>query len=261
MEATERFRRLVSGPERSLALDEAALLIAAHARPELDVDACLAQLDELSAQVAEPTADGVVDLLFGRLGFTGNRADYYDPDNSFLDQVLSRRVGIPITLSLLAIEVGRRVGVRLEGVGMPGHFLLRTAGDPPTFVDAFASGRRLDLEACAELFRMTQGPQVPFAVDVLDPVGPRAILARMLGNLRAIYRERAARRELVWVQQLRVALPGTALAERRALALALAEVGRFDEAADELVALADDAGARPGAAIRLQADQIRARLN
>ncbi len=261
MEATERFRRLVTGPERELALDEAALLLAAHARPGLDVDAGLAALDALAAEVTAPGVDGVIDLLFRRLGFSGNRDDYYDPDNSFLDQVLERRVGIPISLSVLAMEVARRVGVELRGAGMPGHFLLRTTDDPPTFVDAFGGGRRLDLDACAELFRSTQGPGAPFAVDTLEPVGPRAILARMLANLRGIYRERGARQDLVWVQRLRVALPGAALAERRALALALADVGRFGEAADELAALADDAGARPGAAIRQQADQIRARLN
>jgi regulator of sirC expression with transglutaminase-like and TPR domain len=261
MDATERFRRLVARPERSLPLDEAAFLIAAHARPGLDIDAGLAALDVLASRVREPSVDGVVTLLFGELGFTGNFASYYDPDNSFLDQVLERRVGIPITLSLLAIEVGRRVGVGLDGVGLPGHFLLRTREDPPGFVDAFSGGRRLDVEGCAQLFWRSQGPEAPFGVEVLDPGGPRVILARMLGNLRSIYRERNARHELVWVEQLRVALPGSALADRRALALALAEVGRFDEAADLLSALADDAGARPGAAIRRHAEQIRSRLN
>lgn len=261
MGATERFRQVVSGPERSLRLDEAALLIAAHARPGLDVDAALAQLDELADQVADPSLDAVLHLLFDEVGFRGNLEDYYDPDNSFLDQVLERRVGIPITLSALVMEVARRVGVGLDGVGMPGHFLLRTRDDPPGFVDAFAGGLRLDVEACAQLFWRSQGRQVPFAAELLEPVGPRVILARMLGNLRAIYRERGQRHDLVWVEQLRVAMPGAALADRRALAMALAEVGRFDEAADQLAALADDAGARPGAAIRRQADQIRSKLN
>jgi regulator of sirC expression with transglutaminase-like and TPR domain len=261
MDATERFRQLVAGPERSLRLDEAAFLIAAHARPDLDTSAGLAALDSLAGQVRERTVDGVIDLLFGELGFTGNSASYYEPENSFLDQVLERRVGIPITLSLLAIEVARRVDVGLDGVGFPGHFLLRTRDDPPGFVDAFSGGRRLDVDGCAQLFRRLAGPEAPFAVEVLDPIGPRLILARMLGNLRTIYRERAQRQDLVWVEQLRVALPGAALADRRALAMALADVGRFDEAADQLAALADDAGARPGAAIRRQADQIRSRLN
>lgn len=261
MDATERFRQVVAGPERSLRLDEAALLIAAHARPGLDVQAGVAALDDLAGRVGEHSVDGVVDLLFRELGFSGNRADYYDPANSFLDQVIERRVGIPITLSVLAMEVARRVDVSLAGVGLPGHFLLRTGEDPPGFVDAFAGGRRLDVDGCAQLFRQTQGPEAPFAVELLAPVGARVILARMLGNLRAIYRQRGDRHELLWVEQLRVVLPGAALADRRALAVALAEVGRFDEAADQLAALADDAGARPGAAIRRQAEQIRARLN
>jgi regulator of sirC expression with transglutaminase-like and TPR domain len=261
MEATERFRQLVEGPEEDLPLDEAAFLLAAHARPGLDVAAGLARLDELAGAVPGPGLDGVLDLLFGQLHFAGNAADYYDPDNSFLDQVLLRRTGIPITLSVLTMEVARRVGVTLDGVGMPGHFLVRTRELPPTFVDAFAGGARLDLDACAELFGRTHGDQAAFDVGLLDPVGARAILARMLTNLRVIYEQRGDRPSLAWVLRLRCAIPDAPLSDRRALVAALADIARFGEAADELEAVADRTGARPDAAVRRRAEQLRARLN
>ena len=117
------------------ALDEACLLIAGHARPGIDIERCLGELDRLAGEVLPPTLDGLVSTLFGGSGFRGNADDYYDPDNSYLDQVLQRRLGLPITLAVLAIEVGRRAGVPLWGVSMPGHFLLRDKVDPSVFLD------------------------------------------------------------------------------------------------------------------------------
>src|SRR5947209_12517593 len=129
---TARFAELVQRPEEELPLDEGALLIAAHANPELDVEFELALLDDLAERCPAPTLDALRQHLFVDLGFTGNVDDYYDPDNSFLDQVVRRRVGLPIALSVLGIEVGRRLGLRLGGVALPGHFLLRhDGGDEP----------------------------------------------------------------------------------------------------------------------------------
>src|SRR5439155_5170289 len=119
-------------------LDEAALLVAAHDRPELDVAGELEQLDALAAGCAEPSLDGLRRHLFANLGFVGNTDDYYDPRNSFLDEVVTRRTGLPITLAVVTIEVGRRLGLALAGVGMPGHFLVRASGEPGTFLDPFA---------------------------------------------------------------------------------------------------------------------------
>ena len=127
---TARFTELVQTPEAEWALDEASFLIATHARPDLDLPAQLARLDELAAQAGEPTLDGLRRLLFRDLGFSGNEVDYYDPRNSFLDEVLDRRTGIPITLAVVMLEVGRRLGVPLAGVSMPGHFLVRDKVDP-----------------------------------------------------------------------------------------------------------------------------------
>ena len=123
--ATARFRELLSGGPDSFPLDEACLLISAHARPGLNTAHYLARLDALAGEILPPTFDGLLRELFGRCGFHGNQDAYYDPRNSFLDQVIERRVGIPITLSLVYIEVGQRCGLPLVGVGFPGHFLVK----------------------------------------------------------------------------------------------------------------------------------------
>ncbi|MGH9264742.1 MAG: SirB1 family protein [Acidimicrobiales bacterium] len=236
MDPTIRFTELVQGPEEDLPLDEAALLIAAHAQPDLDVDAELAVLDGLAAGVPERTLDGWRRHLFVDLGFSGNVKRYYDPSNSFLNEVVRRRRGLPITLSVLAMEVGRRIGLRLEGVGMPGHFLLRHG--PETYVDPFAAGRVMDREECVERFRAVNGPSLPFEPAYLDPVGPRAILARMLNNLKSVYAARGDIAALSWVFDLRMALPGASPLEGREWARVLGATGRFVEAAKELEALA-----------------------
>lgn len=189
-------------------MDEAALLIAAHARPGLDVDAQLARLDSLAADVTSPTLDGLRHQLFDVMGFIGNVDDYEDPDNSFLDQVLDRRTGIPITLSVLMMEVGRRIGVPLSGIGMPGHFLVRHDADPVVYVDPFAGGVVLDERGCEARFRALHGPAAPFSRAFLAPTPPLAILTRMLNNLRAIYTTRGPAHALTWVRALRTLLPG-----------------------------------------------------
>ncbi len=236
---TARFARLVQGPEDELPLDEAALLIAAHAYPDLDIGFEMQLLDGLAERCPEPTLEGWRRYLFVDQGFSGNVDDYYDPDNSFLNKVLERRTGLPITLSVLGLVVGRRLGLRLAGVGLPGHFLLRHETDgPPVFVDPFAGGRVLDREACIERFRAVNGLSAPFVESYLDPVGPREILGRMLANLRAIYATKGELEGLAWVFALRLAIPGTPPIERRELARVLGSTGEFAEAAEVLEGLA-----------------------
>jgi regulator of sirC expression with transglutaminase-like and TPR domain len=236
MDPTIRFTELVKGPEDELPLDEAALLIAAHAQPGLDVDAELAVLDGLAAGIPERTLDGWRRHLFVDLGFSGNVKRYYDPANSFLNEVVRRRRGLPITLSVLAMEVGRRIGLRLEGVGMPGHFLLRHG--PDAYVDPFDAGRLLDRAGCVERFHAVNGPGLAFDPSYLDPVGPRTILARMLNNLKSVYAARGDIAALSWVFDLRMAIPGASPLEGREWAMVLGATGRFEEAASELEALA-----------------------
>ncbi len=258
---TARFAQLVQGPEDELPLDEAALLIAAHAYPDLDVDFELQLLDGLAERCPDPTLDGWRQYLFVDQGFTGNVSDYYDPDNSFLNKVLERRSGLPITLSVLGIEVGRRLGLRLRGVGLPGHFLLRHDGDgPPVYVDPFAGGRLLDRQGCIDRFHAVNGPNTPFVDSYLDPVGPRAILGRMLQNLRAIFAARGDLDGLAWVFALRLSIPGTPAIERRELARVLGSTGEFVEAAEVLEGLAKTLPDLEGPLLA-EATALRARLN
>jgi len=266
MTVTDAFIALVQGPEKALHLDHAALLMAAHARPELDVGAELDRVDELAAGCPEPTLEAVRRLLFEELGFSGDTGDYGDPRNSFLDQVLDRRLGIPISLSVLMIEVGRRVGVPLVGVGMPGHFLVRHTAPPRVLVDPFHGGRLVDADACAALVATLFGSGATMPASVLDAAPPRAILARMLANLKRSYFERRDPAGLLWVGRLRATIPGVDPRELGELAQVLANLGRFGEAADALDELANldpsaraDAGSAPS--IQAQAQALRARLN
>jgi regulator of sirC expression with transglutaminase-like and TPR domain len=216
VELSERFAALLRRPEAEVPLDEVALVIAAHARPELDIGAQLTRLDELAATCFAPTLDALVRHLFVDLGFRGNEGDYYDPRNSYLDEVVERRLGIPITLSVLTIEVGRRIGVPVAGVSLPGHFLLRDRVDADVFIDPFSGGAYLDQAGCERAFRALQGPDAPFDDTYLAPVGPHLIVARMLANLQAIFTNRGDDESLRWVLHLRSLTPGTQAARARA---------------------------------------------
>jgi regulator of sirC expression with transglutaminase-like and TPR domain len=213
-----RFVAAVAAPPAAIPLDEVALCIAAQAEPDLDVDAYLGRLDDLAAGVRAPTLDGLVSHLFGNGGFVGNRLDYYDPRNSLLNHVIDRRTGIPITLSVVTMEVGRRIGVPVAGVGMPGHFLLRDKVDPSVFVDPFHRGRYLDAVACRAVFHSAAGQDAAWDPSYLDPVDRPTIIVRMLANLRVIYERRGDQDALRWLIRLRCELPGVTEAERAELA-------------------------------------------
>ncbi|MDP8987772.1 MAG: transglutaminase-like domain-containing protein [Actinomycetota bacterium] len=258
MEPTSRFAEIMAGPEASVPLDEAALLVAAAVRPGLDMAAERARLDELGAAVRAPTLDALRKCLFVELGFAGDGDDYYDPRNSCLDQVVERRLGIPITLSVLTLEVGRRVGVPLAGVSMPGHFLVRDEVDPEVFVDPFAGGAVLDAAGCEARFRALHGPGAAFDPGFLRPVGARSIVARMLANLDAVATARGDRPLLERVVRMRTLVPGAPAPLRRRLAEVLASSCRFGEAADVLDRLA---AADTGVDDALAARRLRARLN
>ena len=256
MDITDRFAELVRGPEARCRLDLGALLIAAHARHDLNVDHQIARLDELAAG-AGPRVDAVAEHLFGHEDFRGDTEDYANPANSLLDEVLDRHLGIPITLSVLFIEVGRRAGVPLEGVGMPGHFLVGT-GDPDRFVDPFHQ-TLLDRAGCEKLFTSVHGAKARFAPRYLAPVRSRAVLARMLTNLQRSFVGRGDRAGALWAQCLRVLVPGATVGDRRQLAAMLAANGRFDAAALELDALAEEGVG--GDRDRYAARAMRAKLN
>ena len=221
----------------------------------------LARLDDLAAGVAEASLDAVVHHLFAVERFAGDHADYYDVTNSLLPKVLDRRRGIPITLSIVMIEVARRVGLPLVGVGLPGHFLVGDPSDTDRFVDAFSGGVVLDRQACRRLFEHLHGPDAPFADTYLDPVGPRAIIARVLANLKQISVARGDRHQLVRVLRLRSAIPRIGPGERAELAEALVSAGQFVEAASELDALAEHSSPANAERLRQAAIRARARMN
>ena len=221
MDPRERFVAAVNRPAAEVPLDVAALCIAAHAHPGLDVDAWLARLDALAARCPAPTFDALRAHLFEHEGFAGNLDHYDDPENSFLDSVIERRLGIPITLSVLMIAVGRRLGVDVQGVGMPGHFLVLDGLRGDVWCDPFHGGALLDADGCRRRFDLVYGGALAFQRAFLAPTPPPAIVARMLANLE--------RSELAtdpvqraWMCELHLAIPGIAFQEQLELADQLA---------------------------------------
>ncbi len=254
-DATRRFSELVARPDSSIPLDELMVAVAAHDHPVSYPDVS-ARLDALAADVA-PDPAAVARHLFVEEGFRGNTTDYRDPANSFLDVALERRVGIPITLSVVMIEIGRRRGVPLDGVGMPGHFLVGST-DGALF-DPFDGGRRIDVDGARRIFAALRG-DVPFLDEYLAPVGPRSIAARVLANLLQSYVDRDPT-SAVWVARLRLRIPGLSPAERRETAALLGSLGRFEEAAAELEQLVDLVDGEGAARLSRDAAALRARAN
>jgi hypothetical protein len=182
--ALATFARLVAETDGSADLDATALAMSGVLQPGLDTVAWLVELDEIAGRCPSPTRDGVVDHVVRGEGFTGDRSTYGDWRNSCLDHVIRGRRGIPITLSVLVVEVARRVGVSLVGVGMPAHFLVGDPDDPDWFADPFGGGQRLDAAGCRSLFESLTRAQVPWRDEFVRPTSRRAVVARMLNNLK-----------------------------------------------------------------------------
>jgi len=202
MKSAQRWKEIVAGPEEDIGLAEAALVIAAHEYPGLDVNAYLARIDAMAETLRSrmrrdisPT-DTLVALnryLFEELGFSGNTTDYYDPRNSYLNEVLDRRLGIPITLSVLCIEIGRRIGLALHGVSFPGHFLVKCVmRDGVVVLDPYARGASLSLDNLQLRLKTLRGETPPpdMVQHMLAAAGRKDILVRLLRNLKSNYLER-----------------------------------------------------------------------
>jgi regulator of sirC expression with transglutaminase-like and TPR domain len=237
------FRAYAAQPDDELDLLEGALLIARDARPGLEVAAVEAQLDALAEPVADRRlsslpvalqARALGDLLFVRAGFHGNSSDYYDPRNSFLDEVLTRRTGIPISLSIVYVEVARRAGVWASPVGFPGHFLVRIDDhDRRLVVDPFHGGGVLDEVALADLLRRS-GSKLRYSSDMIAPTPVRQVLARMLMNLRGIYASRGEYARLLVVLDRLIDLLPDSSEEFRDRGFLFGRLGAPDAAADDL---------------------------
>lgn len=205
-----RFALLASKPDEQIDLGEAALLIASEEYPGLDLHTYLGRLDQLAERVrgrlaAAKSGDRLAEavgavnaVLFGEVGLRGNQDDYYDPRNSYLNDVLERGLGIPITLSIVFIEVARRVRLDAVGIGLPGHFIVRCAsgrgveeasGDA-LYIDAFGGGALLKEDDCARLVAEVTGQTLPWNRAWLEPWPKKRILARVLANLKRAYTQR-----------------------------------------------------------------------
>ena len=217
-EATGRLARLLDA-DGQIDLVEAALWVAAPEYPDLAVARETARVHFLAAEAARrvvthgnPFArlDGLRVFLFEELGFRGNVHDYHDPRNSFLNEVLNRRIGIPLTLSILFMEIADAAGFEVRGVGLPGHFVTRVSfGGRTMFVDPYHGGRVITQEDCRKLVAQTTGRASLFRPEQLEGANRRAMLGRMLLNLKHIYvRQSDYPRALSAVERLLLVWPG-----------------------------------------------------
>ncbi len=264
----ERFAEIAERPDAAIDLAEAALWIAAEEYPSLDVAAYLARLDALAAGAA-PSVHAAADdasrvarlnrFLFVEQGFRGNRDDYYDPRNSFLSDVLERRTGIPIALSLVYLAVGRRLGLDVRGISFPGHFLVKHVGSAGEIVIDPFERAVLDRDACQR--------HLDAALPVPEPLRPeqhlraasaREILARMLGNLKRIFAARHdLERTLACCDRILLLLPDSP-AELRVRALVYESMACYAAAAADLDSLLEIAPHTEGAAaLRAHRDALR----
>jgi len=197
LKARRIFAELASLDEDLLPLDRAALAIGLDAYPDLDIDSYLKRLDILAVRTevlagrersAENILQSLNEVLFIQEGLRGNNEDYYDPRNSYLNEVLDRKTGIPISLSVIYMEVARRIGFPIQGVGLPGHFILKCwSADLELYIDAFDQGKTLSMKDCQEFLDRNYGGTLTVQPILLQAMDKKAILSRMLFNLKGIY--------------------------------------------------------------------------
>jgi regulator of sirC expression with transglutaminase-like and TPR domain len=253
--AVERFRQLAA--TSPLDIFEGALVIAELVDPSENIAQARASLDQLSARVregmrsGEPPLDALRRVLFAEEGFSGDTASYDDPTNSSVARVLQTRRGMPITLSIVMVEIGRRAGLDLAGVGLPGHFVVG-GRDVPTglYVDPFESGRLCDTQALTERVSAILGTPVELPDEAFVPDSPRSILTRVLWNLRRSYEKRDRLDEALAALDCAEALDPEETAFRRERGLLLLKAGRTEEALEELRIFAASASGEDAEAVQ-----------
>ena len=238
----EQFVGMAESPDDDIDLATAALLIAATEYPQLDIAHQRGVLDSLAAGAHNRFRDErdalycintLSEYLFDEVGFRGDEDDYYDPRNSFLNEVLNRRIGIPITLSLVCIEVGKRLDIPLVGVGMPGHFLLRHLDEEELFIDPFHRGVLLSEQECAQRMLEVTQAEIAWNSRLLAPINNRDFIARILRNLTGIYWQRQDFRRALMMMDRLVALYPEAARERRDRGLAHYQLDQHQQALDD----------------------------
>lgn len=244
--ARSRFAEVLSLDDEQIDLAEATLLIAAEEYTQLNIKDYLEKLDHLGDLARERAADArdagdvisaLNSTLFEELGFHGNRDSYYDPRNSFLNQVIDRRTGIPITLTVVYMEVAKRIGFQIRGVGLPYHFIAKhEAENGDIFIDPFNEGRNLSATGCAALLTEISGGKDELQPEHLESLSNKRILARILLNLLGLYKANDPRRALATIERLllinpdytpHIRLRGLLLASAGDQTKAIAELERY----------------------------------
>ncbi len=234
----ERLNAILGEAEPTLdrVLAVVASVDGAGAPTERDV---IEELDRLAeAATREPNAASVLTNVYGDMGFSGDVADYYDPANSLIHQALERRRGIPLTLAAIASEIGRRVGIDLRPIGMPGHVLLGEGPNPTSWFDPFGGGAELDYDDCRLLFARFHSVEA-FNQSMLRPMTAEGVAIRTLNNLRIAYAKRGEASMTIPVLELRAGMDSADLADRLELANLLSGLGRMERAAEEYERLAE----------------------
>ncbi len=268
-----RFEELSSLPDDAIDVAFGAALIARDVHPGLDAHGIVRALDELAAPLVreglssaspEHQAARLSAHIYGTLGFHGNEKEYYDPRNSLLSDVVERRMGIPITLAIVYCEIARRAGVPAHGVGFPGHFLVRiersasAAADSaeasgPLFIDPFYAGRSLDEAALTRMVSRALGQDSVLRPEHLAAASPRAILMRVLTNLKAIYLQRGDHARAHLALDRIVTLAPNAAGALKERGLVAAKLGASEAAREDLSRVLElDPSASDAASIRAQ---------
>ncbi|MBD1890331.1 SirB1 family protein [Coleofasciculus sp. FACHB-SPT9] len=238
------FYQEINQPDEQINLAKAALDIAQEEYPDLDPDEYLNALDTMAAEIQERlpaqryplrVIQTINQYLYDDLGFTGNNENYYDPRNSFLNDVIDRRTGIPIALALVYLEIARRIDFPMVGVGMPGHFLIRPQfEDVGIFVDAFHRGEILFEQDCRDRLAKIYQQSVQLQATFVEPVSSRRFLTRMLTNLKMIYLNRQElQKALATVERILLLFPDAPM-ELRDRGLLYFQMGRWSEASQDL---------------------------
>lgn len=242
--ARQYFYQEIQQSDESIDLAKSALYIAQEEYPHLDPNEYLNALDTMALELQERLPpqryplriiQSINQYLYEDLGFAGNQQDYYDPRNSYFNEVIDRRLGIPITLSLVYLALAYRIDFPMVGIGMPGHFLIRPdIPDVEIFVDAFHSGEVMFPQDCeARLSQIYQQP-VTLQPEFLAPVSKKQFLARMLMNLKHIYiNQQELEKSLAAVDRILLLFPGVAQ-ELRDRGLLCYKLGHFSQAATDL---------------------------
>lgn len=265
--ARQRFYQEIRQPDAQISLAKAALYIAQEEYPELDVEVYLTRLNLMATEIAErlPATpyplrmiQTINQYLFTNLGFQGNSENYYDPRNSYLNQVIDRRTGIPLTLSLVYLEIASRIGFPMVGIGMPGHFLIRpVVEEMQVFVDPFNQGEILFEEDCRNRLQQVFNRPVELRPEFLATVSPAQLLTRMLSNLKVIYISRNEISKALTVID-RILLLVASPVDQRDRGILYYQSGRWTEASQDLesylsqLPTASDAAAIRGLLKRMQ---------